>query len=365
MIVEEVAGKKKERVTVYDWVRVIAMVYVVIGHSAYLDMQTNLGGVAYNLPVDLSPAYNSGILSGIRWLAGWVYGFHMPLFFMLSGATIALRQLGTFDNILKSKVKRLLIPYFVYGWFFMFPIKRLGYFYDNASLKEALKAFLSGQESGHLWFLIALFWCILVFVVIVKLIEKVNIKSIYAILLITGIVQLLFPYIPFDILGLKIGLSYIFYFALGYVFEKERSKNSRWNLKTTISAGVLLLGLEIINVQYGVLDGFFTIIVGAFFTYIMAELCDRLFLRVPNTKAWNFIITNIFYVYLLHDPLNYIILRIFMSQNYLDSAIGCYMFTFFRTIVLFTVSLFGGAFVRFVKKKVNLIFGKIATEGRK
>lgn len=88
-------------------------------------------------------------------------------------------------------------------------------------------------------------------------------------------------------------------------------------------------------------------------------------MRVPNTKAWNFIITNIFYVYLLHDPLNYIILRIFMSQNYLDSAIGCYMFTFFRTIVLFTVSLFGGAFVRFVKKKVNLIFGKIATEGRK
>ena len=38
----------------------------------------------------------------------------MPLFFMLSGAVLALRPLGRFDAVVQSKIKRLIIPYFVY-----------------------------------------------------------------------------------------------------------------------------------------------------------------------------------------------------------------------------------------------------------
>ena len=47
-----------KRVTVYDWLRLIAMIFVVIGHSAYLEVPTRYGGVAYALPDNvLVPSY--------------------------------------------------------------------------------------------------------------------------------------------------------------------------------------------------------------------------------------------------------------------------------------------------------------------
>ena len=60
----------------------------------------------------------------IRLLSGYVYKFHMPLFFMLSGAVLALKALKDFDSFMKSKIIRLLIPYFVCGLGFMLPVEQ-------------------------------------------------------------------------------------------------------------------------------------------------------------------------------------------------------------------------------------------------
>lgn len=305
------------RVTVYDWLRVIATIFVVIGHSAYLNIQTTFGGVAYELPSNLNAAYNSSLLIGCRYLAGWVYSFHMPLFFMLSGAVLALKPIGDFDRVFEAKVHRLLIPYFIYGWLFMLPVKRIGGFYSNNSLKEALRGFLSGVDSGHLWFLIALFWCIIIFCILVKSLIKLNIQSIYAVLLIAGVIQLIGSYLPIDILGFKIGISYIFYFAIGYVFEIKRSSCMKWNTKKIVFAFGILIVLEILNCKFFLLNTFFAIIVGAFFTYILSDILDRIFKNVQKNKIWEYLVKNIFYVYIFHDPLEYIVLRIFMKNNLL------------------------------------------------
>lgn len=156
--------EEQGRITVYDWLRLIATIYVVVGHSAYLSIATTYGGVSYELPANLNSIYNSFILHLLRQLSVWVYGFHMPLFFMLSGAVFAVRPIASFDKIISSKIKRLLIPYFVYGWLFMIPIKMMGNFYNKESIVQAFNGFLSGTDSGHLWFLTSLFWCILAFV---------------------------------------------------------------------------------------------------------------------------------------------------------------------------------------------------------
>lgn len=173
---------------IYDWVRLIATIFVVVGHASYISMTTTYGGVQYDLPSNLNPIYYSSVLTWIRSLQNWVYGFHMPLFFMLSGAAMGLKPIPTFDSFIKNKVKRLLVPYFVYGWFFMLPLKRIGNFYNNETLKQAMQGFLSGEDSGHLWFLTALFWCMVVFVAIVKLLDAMKIKSVYSVLILCGIV---------------------------------------------------------------------------------------------------------------------------------------------------------------------------------
>lgn len=355
--------EKQERETIYDWLRLIATIFVVIGHSAYLNIQTTYGGVAYELPAAIDKVYNAGFLSWCRFMASWVYGFHMPLFFMLSGAVLALRPLKSFDSIVRGKVKRLLIPYFVYGWLFMLPVKRLGNFYTNESLISALKGFLSGQDSGHLWFLIALFWRILVFCACKKLFEKIGINSIYLLLFLCGAIQLLYGYLPFDILGLKTGLSYIFYFSIGYVFEVERHKNDKWNIYKILFAILILLFIEVINNKYWMLNGFFVIMIGSFLTYLLANLCNRLF-HVSDKKLWNFVIRNLFYVYLLHDPLNYIVLRIFIGNDYLTSALGCYLYTFFRTVFIFLITLLAGECIGIIKKKGNLLINNIRVKDK-
>lgn len=116
------------RVIVFIWLRLFATKYVVIGHSTYLNMQSIYGGVEYQLPDWVNSMYNSEFLIWFRQLPQWIYGFHMPLFFMLSGATLALMPIRAFDEVLCSEAKRLLPPTLSFTAF-MLPIKRLGNIY--------------------------------------------------------------------------------------------------------------------------------------------------------------------------------------------------------------------------------------------
>lgn len=344
---------ENKRVMVYDWLRLIATIFVVVGHSAYVVQSTTFGGVAYEFPPNMSVAYSSAVLKFFRTMSGWVYGFHMPLFFMLSGAVLALSPIKPFDVFFRSKIKRLLIPYFIYGWFFMLPVKYLANFYNKDGFLQALKGFLVGQDSGHLWFLTSLFWCMIAFVLIQRLTSKFT-NSTYVLLLAAGIVYFLYnSYIPFDVLGMKRGLQYIFWFALGYAFEKERSTKEDWNIKKTLVAFVVLTMIEIVNAKISILNGFFVIVVGAFLTYIFASLCSRYLNKWTRTKLWKIVIRNLFFIYLFHDPLEYIVLRIFFAKNLLESSVGCYMFTFCRIFLIIVVSILLGEVVTFIKKNIG------------
>lgn len=333
----------------------IATIFVVIGHSAYLSIGTTYGGVAYELPNTVSAAYDSAFLTWCRSLWGWVYGFHMPLFFMLSGAVLAIKPIACFDKIFKSKIKRLLIPYFFYGWLFMLPVKGIGNFYTKESFLLALRGFLTGEDSGHLWFLPALFWCILVFCVIQKVCFRFSIHSTYILVLVCGIINFTYSYIPFDIFLFKMGLSYIFWFSLGYAFEKERQILEPWNGRKVILAYIVTLVLTLLNNRYGVLNKFFVIVCGSFQTYLFANICVRIFKNIGEKKIWKTLINNLFFVYIFHDPLEYIVLRLFFSNNLLDTAFGCYLYTFTRTVVIFIVSVLLGEIITLMKKKCSHI----------
>lgn len=336
---------------------------MVIGHSAYLKITTTFGGVDYLLPENISQAYNSGFLGFCRYLSGWAYGFHMPLFFILSGAVLGLREIAPFDKFCVSKIRRLLVPYFIYGWFFMLSVKFIGNFYDKTSLLQAMRGFLSGVDSGHLWFLTALFWCMLVFAILQKIVGRYT-NSVYLLLALAEVIQLTYGYLPFDVLGLKTGLSYIFWFALGYVFEYERKRHVPLNMRKTVFAFVVMFVLEALNKRYGILDSFFTILCGSFFTFLMADVCSRIFKKVTSTKGWGILVRNLFYVYLFHDPLEYVILRIFMDGELLSHAWGCYIYTFCRIVLIFAVSVALGECVRWLRG-VRLLDVLIGTFGKK
>lgn len=240
----------------------------------------------------------------------------------------------------------------------MMPVNRFGNFYSNDTFKQALGGLLLGVDSGHLWFLTALFWCILVFVVVLKIFDYFHINSIYGILSVAGIIQLTYSSIPFDVLGFKMGLSYIFYFSLGYVFEIERSSSIQWNMYKTILAYAVMFVIEILHSRYGILNTFFAIIVGSFMTYILADICSRYLDKFTGTRVWRFLIRKIFYVYLFYDPLEYIVLRLFIECGFLTTGIGCVLYAFTRTVFIFIISLWMGELVGLVKRIFNSLLNK-------
>lgn len=95
----------------------------------------------------------------------WIYLFHMPLFFFISGYLLSFKgYLGnkTYGRFLLGKCKRLLIPYLVWNLLFWVPkIFAQDLIFDSAPLNiaEALRAFVFPRQNvwGHTWFLPALF----------------------------------------------------------------------------------------------------------------------------------------------------------------------------------------------------------------
>lgn len=129
---------EKKRVEWLDQLRGTAMFFVVLGHISSISEDHLL----------------------------LIYAFHMPLFFMISGATFHPGKYETFGACVLDKAKKLLVPY---AWLYVINIafwwvnhKTLGS--SDTSIAELLIGMLvSNQElapmtSGALWFLPVLFF---------------------------------------------------------------------------------------------------------------------------------------------------------------------------------------------------------------
>ena len=345
-------------VFLYDWIRLFATLCVVVGHSAYLNITTALGGVSYEVPQYASHFYYCAAFKILRVLAGWVYGFHMPLFFMLSGAVFHLKPMNDFDSFCKKKIRRLIVPFFVYGFLFMLPVKFLGNFYAKNTILPALRSFSGGGESGHLWFLPALFWCMVAFVMLKKLLERFAIKSKFALLLVCGTVQLLYEHLPFDFFHCKQGLSYIFYFALGFYFETARGRLEAIPKEKLSATLFLCFALVLIDFKYALFGKFPTILFRSFFVVLASLACNAFFSGAFSSNLAAIVRRNLFSVYVFHDPLEYIVLRLFFSSRFLllKSALGIIAYYAARIFGVVFVSVVLGEIIRNMTKNFAKIF---------
>lgn len=128
--------KVKERIHYIDIAKGIAMILVILGHTKKL----------------VSPT--------IVW---WLYTFHMPLFFMLSGMVFNPDKYKTFKEMFKAKFKSLIIPYISFClilWFWEYIVKRPTNFLNDKTFDKFLGIFL-GERGGtyylSMWFIPALF----------------------------------------------------------------------------------------------------------------------------------------------------------------------------------------------------------------
>lgn len=141
--------RQKNRIDIFDFLRGIAMLFVLLQHAGF-------------------PGYKLLLC------------FHMPLFFFLSGIVSGSREMPDFGHFFSSRFKRLMIPYFCFGLIdiLYFKVSDLikGIPYD---FKWALYGLLTGQygytpahQGGIYWFFLTLFVAELLIYPIKKYLRK-------------------------------------------------------------------------------------------------------------------------------------------------------------------------------------------------
>lgn len=112
----------------------------------------------------------------LSWLATYIYSFHMPVFFMLSGCIYGwgiragkYRRAGAF---LLKKTKRLLWPYILFGILLVVPVVRLCGLSELTVPQAWLHDILLAVQPRHLWYVLVLFEIFLLTVPLHGLCEK-------------------------------------------------------------------------------------------------------------------------------------------------------------------------------------------------
>lgn len=174
------------------------------------------------------------------WEKNFIYSFHMPLFFILSGYFFKDKN-ETVSNIAKKDFKRLIVPYLftclfllmytvLYSWKkhniqllydeLLATVWATGYYHNSLLMGDV-------RYIGPIWFLASLFWCKLVYVPLYRNVRKTLLLPIS---LIISIGAILLDYyvvnLPFGILP---GLSVMLFFSCGFAIKENMiSKWFKW-----------------------------------------------------------------------------------------------------------------------------------------
>lgn len=334
-------------------------------------------------PVDTDPMYTNLFFTILRLLSGFVYTFHMPLFFILSGAVFALyvfkngkKRNINLREIIYRKTKRLLLPYCLYGVLFMIPIKFMMNWYQPGSslITEIFQFLINGKYPGHLWFLFSLF-TIFVVVSLLVLYFKLNSTHSIASMLLTGIAltwifnnqALSFPH-SFEIYNIFSKL-YLICFLLGLIFGYYLPLiNSLTTQQKALRLSIFFFGIYLFSFvllfKYpfkAILGLYYATLIFLGLYFLFKYLCSYSYTkRLLNNRLSHFFFSNLMGIYLLHDPLNYVILYLSSSYHWLETSWGVCLFYFSRTIGLFILCAALSQFISIALSKwKNLMTDKV------
>lgn len=194
----------KNRIDYLDSIKCFAIILVVLGHV--------LQNVLYRDSFEEMHVFR------------YIYAFHMPLFFMVSGFVAKFNYPCFTLNRIQKWAQRLLVPFFAFTFIIAIQYKSISYI---------LKAFLYPDNS--LWFLWALFWIKVIYSVIEDLYYRYG-MSIWISVCFTFLTLTMISFMIGNIFSVSnIGRN-IIYFAIGVFVGKNRL-----NEKSSLTVGVLLL----------------------------------------------------------------------------------------------------------------------------
>lgn len=208
--------KHRKNLDYINLLYVIGVILVVLGHST-INYFGNWG-----MP-------NTRDSETAKLINKYVYTFHMPLFFFLSGYVFSFnKNKGKYLDTLKfvvNKFNRLIIPYFVIGLIYVFPMKlAVGDYNLNNYLQSVYRYLFLGYAPGQLWYLISLFTIFFIYYFFQKHFnDQLNSKA-FRFLFIGLLIWIHVNSINDEIKFLQISntLRYLIFFHIGYMTYREK-----------------------------------------------------------------------------------------------------------------------------------------------
>ena len=344
--------EQNKRIEWIDILKGIAIISVIVGHRTWISY-----GIA--------PAV----------LKIWIYSFHIPLFFFLSGYTFSIKGNITFGKFLLKKVKTILIPMVFFSivsilanyGFYSILLKNKGR--NPKVIIEGLLGIIlqkrSGACSGALWFLACLFVAEIIMYAIVRL-AKNNIKIITLLIVISfcigmAWIKLTNILLPWDV---EIAFVAVLFIGFGYLAKQFLSKSNinRWLclIFFTVNISVALVNFYIskktaVDMANDIFGNPALFVVSAF-SAIMGFVA--LFKNIKGTKWINYIGRNSLIYYGLCDLMliipeiiiyNIIHLNIKAMGNW--SVFVGFAIAAIVCICIYPISLF-------INKKMPFVLGK-------
>lgn len=348
-------NKNNQTIYVYDVLRVITTLLVILSHCGYYNIISKYGGINYIELINLSQ-YNIISYDIFSQIVKFIYTFHMPLFIALSGALFYIQlksnRFANFKSLIENKFKRLIIPFFIVTIMYSVPIKFISGYFNNS--KNLLKDIIVGQVfiegNTYLWFLPTLFLCF----VLMYFIEKyIYIKHKIILLLFLNILSYI---IPINII--KYVFQYIIWFYLGFLFEGNReSLNKKLTNYKNLWIYVLIGSILLYIIRISILDSYFIFkIIDKILIIFQAIMgCSVIYLlslnisnsRICSNYIYKALSKTSFGLYLYSDPINYLILFIIYEK------IGNIIFiTEIGTITIIVLRMIGTFGIAFITTKI-------------
>lgn len=202
--------------------------------------------------VSLDMLRGFGIILMVAGHMGWdnfniyVYSFHMPLFYFLSGYLLKTDASISFSMLALQRFKRLMIPYYLFGivHYFIYLIVKGFQTGDAGELLLNLALFPTQglPVAGALWFLPSLFVAELLLYLFMKCFKKnwMQMIAMAVILLLGFYINYLKWKLP---LGMETSTVAVLFCYVGYLFKKYETMNFIMNRKIIFSTGLITLFL--------------------------------------------------------------------------------------------------------------------------
>ena len=182
----------------------------------------------------------------IPFLASWIYTFHIPLFFFLSGCVFKGNAYSFKDYLIK-KIRSLVIPYFCLGLVIFAFQALLILVQENrfSAILEMLWNFIKQEHFWTIWFLA----CLFLVEILCWVIHKLCSKKLWILIVSAGICLLGFlryrlgwGALPWN---LDVALIAQFFFNLGFLFYHSKIQPFLLERKASKICGLIVAGILI------------------------------------------------------------------------------------------------------------------------